>query len=263
MDPRLNPNLTRPSARIMQDIRSARPHNVTAIEGPNTPAPQKPLTNPPVRPDDTSKPSQILNEVVPATSVNAPKSTLNPTEVVDSIPMRQPQTEVAAATLPPLNSAHLIQMPGSGDVAREPQDDLDKILQAVNSRVKAPIALDPKKPKNYRISKIIRKVGEIKPVGQRQKPVLAMSVVIIVAMTLSTIAILAYRQGNKASTLTAQPGKVGTSYTAGAAIQAAGGTLVRPSDLDDYSQTLQESLNALNDKQDFDAGSLSAQIIGL
>ena len=262
MDPRLNPNLTRPSARIMQDIRSTRPNNIAAIEGPNPPAPEKPLTNPPVRPDDTSMP-KTLNGVPPGTSVNVPQSTLHPTEVVDSIPMRQPQTEVAAATLPPLNSAHMIQMPGSGDVAKEPQDDLDKILQAVNSRVKAPISLSPKKPKNYRISKIIRKVGEAKSDGQRQKPVLAMSVVIIVAMTLSAIAVLAYRQGSKASTLTAQPGKVGTSYTAGAAIQAAGGTLVRPSDLDDYSQTLQESLNALNDKQDFDAASLSAQIIGL
>lgn len=259
MDPRLNPNISRPSFRIMQDVRPTRSHSPLAIEGPNPPAPEKPLTNPPVRPDDRS---QFISEpkiTQPTASKRLPQSPITTTEIVESIPMRQPESiPTQKASL--LNT---IQMPGSENNTAQPQDDLDKILQAVNSRVKSPIGVVQKKPKQEVLSKIIRKVAKANIESQRPKPVLAMSVVIIIALTLSVVAVMAYRQGSKASTLSAQPGKVGTSYASGAAIQAAGGTLVRPSDLDDFSQTLQESLNSLNDKQDFDTTGLSAQLIGL
>jgi hypothetical protein len=259
MDPRLNPKLN-PAPTLVQDVNSptsATP--VHPIEGPNPPAPDKPLTNSPTRPDDRSPALPGMRASVPEQKV----SSFRPTEVVDAIPVHQ---QAQAPVQTPAIAAPIVQMPGYNQVQAEPQDDLDKILQAVNNRVKAPSAAVKSKPKGEILSKLKSKFGKIKGADNTnttRKPIVAMSVVVFIAVSLSTVAVMAYRQGQNSSAQAKQPGKVGTSYTAGAAIQAAGGTLVRPSDLDDYSQTLSEKLNGLNDSQDFDAASLSDGVLGL
>lgn len=257
MDPRLNPNLSLPSSRTMQDVKPVQPVAIQAIEGPNPPPPDKPLTNPPLRPDD----SMATKTVSASTSSHHPVIT----QVVESIPLREPEQLKPMLDISPMNSASLTQMPGYGNSHEEPQDELEKILQAVNNRVAGPISANSPKPKAQMFKKALNTAStKAKGVKRTSRPILAMTVVVFVAIALSAVAIFAYRQGSNASTLVnQQPGKVGTSFTAGAAIQAAGGTLVRPSDLDEYSQSLQQSLNALNDKQDFDSNSLSDAVLGL
>jgi hypothetical protein len=257
MDPRLNPNLALSSPRTMQDIKPIQRVTVQSIEGPNPPPPDKPLTNPPIRPDDN-----VTNN---AADTPAHANTPAITQVVESIPLREPEQLRPMMDVPPMNSATLTQMPGYGNPREEPQDELEKILQAVNNRVAAPINPNSSKPKAQIFKKVLSTTStKAKGARRTSRPILAMTVVVFVALTLSAVAIFAYKQGSRASPLVnQQPGKVGTSYVAGDAIQAAGGTLVRPSDLDDYSQSLQQSLNALNDKQDFDPGSLSDAVLGL
>lgn len=252
----------------MQDIRPPKPSNylnidiatkkeqtlpaVHKIEGPNPPPPDKPLTNPPIHPDNAPAVAKI------SVSKASPNDSLH-TEVVESIPVH-----IAAPTpAQPINPAPIMQMPGSEADSVEPEDDLDKILQAVNSRVKTPLKA-PAKPKSQAAAKLIAKASGFKNLTKNSRLAAALAVVAIMFIALSTVAVMAYRQGGKNSpALASQPGKVGTSYQAGDAIQAAGGTLVRPSDLDDFSQTLQDKLNALNDSQDFDSASLSDQTLGL
>ena len=244
MDPRLNPNLT-PAPRLMQDIKATAPnHSVQAIEGPNPSASNNPPTNLPVRPDDSIQ-----------TPISVPLPTTN---VVESIPVHQqsPELQSQSAAIP------VVQMPGPS-IDTPPEDDLDKILQAVNSRVSAPQSSLTPKAKAAPLSKILGKAKKFKLPSNPPRTIVAMGVVVIIAIGLSVVAVMAYHQGQQTSALTKQPGKVGTSYTASASIQAAGGTLVRPSDLDDYSQTLSQKLNGLNDTQDFDSASLSDATLGL
>jgi|GEM_PF-4425573 len=240
MDPRLHPKLTPRPAPLMHDVLPGTPVAQPPVDQqPNPSAPKKPMTS--------ASPNQIP-EVVPRPT----------TELVESIPVHQP-TQPMASQAP---AAPIVQMPGYNPATQEPEDDLDKILQAVNNRVNAPMS-PAAKPKKQILNKVVAKASKAKQAAKTSKPIAAMGVVVLVALALSTVAVMAYRQGSLKTTLAKQPGKVGTSYTAGAAIQSAGGTLVRPGDLDDYSQTLQNKLNGLNDSQDFDANSLSDSVLGL
>lgn len=248
MDPRLNANLNINSPKPVQDVALAPPSPAVL------PAPVAQMS-----PVSTSIPQapQPVSAVVQPVPLSAPppSPTQSTTEIVSSIPMSQP-SQGPIPSSPPVPA----QMPGNvQNQAVEPQDDLDKILQAVNNRVNEPL-----QPKPNAKSKILTKITAKKPsVPKTAKPVGAMAAVVCVVLVLSAVAVLAYRQGGKTSALANQPGKVGTSSASGAAIQSAGGTLVRPSDLDDYSQTLSTKLNALNDAQDFSADKLSDQVLGL
>jgi hypothetical protein len=183
------------------------------------------------------------------------------TEIVESIPVRQQGQPVSAAPgQPPGSPLPTMQMPSYGADPKDNEDELDSILQAVNNRVKTPPAGPAKQP-----SKLAAK---LKPGGERikghiksSKPIGAIAMALSMAILLSAAAVFAYRQAG--SHLSNQPGKVGTTSTASSTIQEAGGTLVRPSDLDDFSQALQTKLNSLNDSQDFNSNSLTDQTLGL
>jgi hypothetical protein len=231
MDPRLSPSLSPHRPNMVQDVKPPQ----AAVPPANT----VPAT-PPVAPLPQAPPASF--------------------EVVGSIPMAQPGKVAASpptfATPPPV-------LPSDNPQTRtEPEDDLDKILQAVNNRVQVPMKPQPKAKKEI-LSKVAAKAAKAKGLSKNSKPVGAMIAVVVVALTLCALAVYAYHQGAKSTTLASQAGKVGTSSAAAASIQAAGGTLVRPSDLDDYSQTLSSQLNSLNDSQDFSATPLSDAVLGL
>jgi hypothetical protein len=98
-------------------------------------------------------------------------------------------------------------------------------------------------------------------VGSR-KPIGAIIATVFIAAMLSVTAIFAYRQG-AISRVGASNAKVGTASSASSSISDAGNLLVRPSDLDDYSQSLQTKISNLNDSQDFSQQPLSDQMLGL
>jgi hypothetical protein len=243
MDPRLNPQF-----------------NPTQAPAATMPASQAPTQQ---QPDQQAPPQPAAqpHPAVPATpSTPAPPAhTPLKAEIVEAIPVHQPgQAQTAPNAVEPV-----IQLPNSPPPkAEEPHDDLDKILQAVNNRVAAPMQAQAK-PKREIAKKIAAKAAKVKPVNSNSKPVGLTVAVVMIALVLSVLAVRAYRQTSSAAPLSNQPGKVGTSYTASGAIQSAGGSLVRPADLDDYSQELQTKLNSLNDSQDFAGQSLSDQVLGL
>lgn len=237
MDPQLNLQ----PAPMMQDIQPPRPA-----------PPVPPMSNQPV-PSAPGPTPQPVNQQPPQAS---PPQTPVSAQLVESIPLRQPgqaPQPTQAVDQPP-------HMPNQA-LAPEP-DELDTILQAVNNRVKAPPAPVAQKPK-VRVAIPLTQLNRLKPKLPTKKPLGIMVVTLAVFAMLATTAVIAYRQGAKNIIASQQPSKVGTSYTASAAIQAAGGLLVKPSDLDDYKQNLQTKMGALNDGQDFDAKPLSDQMLGL
>jgi hypothetical protein len=254
MDPRLQP---RPSMGP-QPLQDIRPKPTAPAQAPPAPTPVVAAPAPSPAPP---APAAAPVPPTPAPQAAAPAPEMNPIkvpeaagyEVVDAIPMAQPNQAAAQATPAAEGQAEQTGAP-------EPEDELDKILQAVNNRVQAPAEAKNKKRKLFaKPAKKDKKAGTAKT-GPR--PVLPMVIVMSVAIGLCAAAVMAYHQSG-GKVLSNQPGKVGTSSDSSAAIQSAGGTLVRPSDLDDFSQTLSQQLNSLNDKGDFDANSLSTSVIGL
>lgn len=269
MDPRLNPHLNshRP---LMQDIRPPKPTNYLNVDIETKDfKPVAPLVQPAPPVNVAPKPQQpepapVDHKAMPQAAaphqieVKAPAHNWQP-EVVESIPVHM----AAPAAAPTHPAAPIMQMPGSSPAEAQPEDDLEKILQAVNNRVNAPINSQSKPRRRLNLN-LVGKLAGLKNITGNSRLAAALAVVVLMFIALSTVAVMAYRQGTKSSAaLTKQPGKVGTSYQASSAIQAAGGTLVKPSDLDDFSQTLEDKLNSLNDSQDFDPSALSSQALGL
>jgi hypothetical protein len=192
-----------------------------------------PVAAPPRPPAPASAPTPIRDSFTP--------------EIVDSIPVKQPGLVAA----PPANAPTPQTQSQLRPAGQE--DELDQILQAVNNRVKTPQPVTKAskplpKPKMPSIFK-----------GTRNYAVAVAA--ILIAGALSAAAVFAYRQS--AHAVANKPGQVGTTSTASSAVQSAGGVLIRPSDLDDYSQDLQTKLNNLNDNQDFENNSLSDKMLGL
>ena len=260
MDPRLNPNLT-PQPHPVVPMTKPLPQPLHLPTQPAS-AQQSPVPAP-AAPSVTQPAIQARPSVQPETPMANPIDQPMVTQVVASFPVKQQDAAPAQPQAATPGMSGPIQ--NTPNPSLKPEDDLDKILEAVNNRVKAPEK--PTNPKKKKLAKTLfgrtarlkDKTGKTK----NPKPIGAMIVVLMVALMLSATAILAYREGGHTAATTAGAGKVGTSYTASSAIQEAGGSLVNPADLDDYAQTLQTKLNSLNDSQDFTTSSLSDQVLGL
>jgi len=247
MDPRLTPPPANRNPRVVQDVkttlnRSGPPPNPFTGMTHTTPAPvPKPAT--------PTFPAARATSASP--SSDAPKS-FRP-EVVASIPVATPGKAASPAVPVPVNKPH----------DDNQDDDLDKILEAVNNRVKAPV---PATAKTKVPGAIAQKVkaggGKVKDKVGTSKPLGALVATVLVALMLAATAVFAYRQGATTKVGASVP-KVGTTSSASNSIQDAGNLLVRPSDLDDFSQTLQTKIDGLNDSQDFTQQPLSDQMLGL
>jgi hypothetical protein len=226
--------------------------------------PTAPAAQPAPQPHSAAPvPAQHQPQQVPPPAPAPPAHESLKTEIVEAIPVHQPgQAQAESTPAEPVIQLPNSSPPSSAAEPAQPHDDLDKILQAVNNRVATP-GPAPANPKKEIVKKIADKAAKVKPANSGAKPIGLTLAVIAIALALSFLAYRAYHQTNSAASLSNQPGKVGTSYTASGAIQSAGGALVRPADLDDYSQELQTKLDSLNDSQDFAANSLSDQVLGL
>jgi hypothetical protein len=196
--------------------------------------PTAPAAQPAPQPHSAAPvPAQHQPQQVPPPAPAPPAHESLKTEIVEAIPVHQPGQAQAEST--PAEPVIRVATPGPA----------------------------PANPKKEIVKKIADKAAKVKPANSGAKPIGLTLAVIAIALALSFLAYRAYHQTNSAASLSNQPGKVGTSYTASGAIQSAGGALVRPADLDDYSQELQTKLDSLNDSQDFAANSLSDQVLGL
>ncbi|HET9850099.1 MAG TPA: hypothetical protein VFP35_00500 [Candidatus Saccharimonadales bacterium] len=227
LSPITSPQVAQPQAAAHEP--AATPQPAPAQAHPAAPAPAQAAA-------DTSGPEPIIPQIVQDIPVHAPG---------------QPGPAPANPFMP---------APAAVTHSQTEEDDLDKILQAVNTKVKIPQVQDKSKsalPK----PKLKFSIASLMGLFKGPRPVGVLAVTAIVVLALIALAVLAYR--NPHHTASYQPGKVGTSSSSSDAIQQAGGTLVRPSDLDDYANGLQSKLNSLNDSQDFDSQALSNQNLGL
>jgi hypothetical protein len=257
MDPRLKsiPNpVTRSTPVIQPRSPAARPVNpfvgasVTASTAPHPIAQAAPTPHPIARP--ASAPPD--KAATPPTPPQPPKPFS--AEVIADIPVASPGQAQPSTPYAGVNR----QVPSQ---PAKPEDDLDKILEAVNSRVKAPVAVAPPKPKHQWLKKLTAlKKSKAKAEGRR--PIGAIAATVTVALLLAATAVLAYHQGANHTGGASIP-KVGTTSAAQNSISEAGNLLVRPSDLDDFSQAMQTKINNLNDSQDFSQAPLTDQMLGL
>ncbi len=197
-------------------------------------------------------PAQPTAQQIPAASEHSSVKT----EIVGEIPVKQ-QGQAAVVATQAANP--IIQMPSSPIAQAEPEDDLEKILQAVNNRVAQPTS-DKNSKKAEAAKKVAKKAASL-PHLLKGGPIVIAVVAVAIAFSLSVLAFYSFKHAP--AKLSGKSGVVGTTYAASDAIQQAGGTLVRPADLDDYSSQLQTKLNALNDSGDFDSTPINDKVLGL
>ncbi|HVO86612.1 MAG TPA: hypothetical protein VMT23_02670 [Candidatus Binatia bacterium] len=179
-------------------------------------------------------------------------------QVVEAIPVHQPGQVASTAPIP------INPIAGDGPSvvhSQQADDDLDRILQSVNNRTKA-AQIKPPKKSVLPTQKLSATAGSLKGIFKNKTPIGLTLLAAVVAVGLSLAAVAAYRENNKTQ-LSKIPSTVGTSSAASDSIQQAGGSLVRPADVDNYADGLQSKLNSLNDSGDFDSTSLSDQSLGL
>ncbi len=146
---------------------------------------------------------------------------------------------------------------------------LDDLLKDVNQAVKNP---DQDTPKSHWRPKLALKLKSKKSKNDNKvaaqhiskAPVLAMVTAFVVGVALIGAAVYAFKSPQASpSSAKSTPSRVGTSALATDAIQAAGGTVVKPGDLTDLSSDLQAKPATLNDNEDFNQTPLSDKTLGL
>jgi len=183
-------------------------------------------------------------------------------EIEHGIPVKSPAQDDGLGNSNPIT--HTGQFIEEG--GEHSDKELDHILQDVNKKVEEANNKADAKDRFAFLNRKLRTKTRPKPdKAKSAKPALAVIVAIIFALSLSVAAYYAFKPA-KSKTInntTTNNGKVGTSSSSSDAVQAAGGTLVKPSDLSDLSNTLQSKINGLNDSQDFNQQALSDQALGL
>lgn len=210
-------------------------------------------------------PPKLMQDI--STPQQKPQNTdLIKTELEHRIPVRQPgQVSQAQNTNQP-NPIAMGNQPHQDGQGKN-DAELDNILKEVNQNVKSNDTKSEEKKDNALKKKIFskqRKPENRKPHGH--KPILITVMALFVAVGLSAAAVFAFKQEGDSSLSkqqSASPSRVGTSVESSGAVQAAGGTLVTPSDLSNLSSLLEQEVSELNDAQDFNATDLSDKNLGI
>jgi len=228
-----------------------RPYNPISGVQPAAPSQQ------PVQPQATPQTPSNMPPAQP-TQPQSPAADPKPltTEIVDAIPLRQPGQPMQDIS----GASPVMQMPAYNNLPPAGEDELDKILKAVNDRVKSPAETPQAKKKTPIV--LLGRLKNISVKLKKPKPIAPIVLAVLVFCLLAATAVIAYRQG-ASKKVNGTPGIVGTSSASASTIEASGGLLVRPNDLDDFSQDLQTKMSSLNDSQDFSSSALGDQALGL
>jgi hypothetical protein len=285
MQPNHNPFQTPGSGfnpQPMQDIGPARPAAPApppvqqTVPQPIMPQPsQAPAFTPPMPQPQQPTPAPMMpTQPAPAPAMNPIAATPDQApsassqiavsarpEIVQSIPVRMPNmspaqtTPSAPGTLPstepqipaqPL-AANPFAATTPAAAAQDPEDSrIEQILQDVNSAVKKPEA--PQAAKAGPAAKVAPLKDKVKGAAANPKPKMLVALAVITCISLSLAAYYAFHQTKTVAIRTGPAYKlVGTSANSGASIKAGGGTLVTPSDIEDFSKISQSQLDKLND----------------
>lgn len=198
------------------------------------------------------------------TSNGQPNQDLMKVELEHNIPIRQPSEPASNDATPAVPSKQFIEAGGKGD------KHLENLLKDASKSVKGLTDL-PAKKSRMSLKKLFTKKPQPKaaeavapsvttpspaPKTNRRTPLVAVVIAFIAAAALTAVAIYAFRQNQSAST--------GVSSKSNAVSnQTASGTALESSELNSLATDLQSKIDQLDDAQDFDAGSLSDQNIGL
>jgi hypothetical protein len=239
------------------------PNPVSQQQFTQSPAPAQPT------PASFSTPPPSNPISVPVTQYSAPAPQPSPVpsrpEVIQSIPVREPNapgspTIAQVASAPATANPFSAVQPQSVTGAQDPEDTrIEQILQDVNSAVNKPEAATAQQAK---ASKKSLKDKIKLPSSKHHKVLVALAV--ITCLSLSMAAYFAFHQTKTVAFRPGPPMKlVGTSAASSDSIKAGGGTLISPSDIDDFNKNTQSQLDKMNDSGDFDSTPINTQALGL
>lgn len=255
--PPAQPNFTQsPQPRPMNDIApptpsySQPPYPQNPMQ-PTAPAPspfpvagQQPYTQPaaqPLRP-------QLVQDIPVRVAASTPADQFSPHPY--SPPQQRPENpfNVARTTGDPFTDNHM-----------------EDILKDVNRNVSRS---DPKVRKNPVAAiasklKLTKLKTHTKKVVSHPKPIMIVGLAAVAFISLALAAFFAFNSDSTARPLGPEVKVVGTTAAAGDSIQAGGGTLVSPQEVEDLTDSLKKQVNGFNESQDFGQDPLTDQSLGL
>ena len=189
-------------------------------------------------------------------------------QLVTDIPVKAPASQPAPAPTHHVPSAGVPQASPYAAQAnigqyQTYQPAMDDILKDVNRAVKKPEAVKKNKFKTlFSAANPIHLPKKAAAAVSQPKPALVIGLSVIAFISLSAAAYLAFA-GNKDAAPLPEVKVVGTSAAAGDSIQASGGKLVSPQQVEEMTNTLKQQLYNFNESQDFNPEPLSDQSLGL
>ena len=252
-----NPNTTRftpPAPRPMDDFTPPAPSS-PAI----SPHPMQPMAPPaptPFPPQGYQPPPQISR---PQVAQNIPVQSHPPAQVAASGP--QPYSPPQQR---PQNPFTYPNNPSPSGVNYS-DNRMDDILKDVNRNVSRPEQKEAKKnlPEITDKLKMSKLRSHAQKAATHPKPMMIVALAVITFLSLSMAAFFAFNKDGNVGQVGPEVKLVGTTAAAGDSIQAAGGTLVSPQEVEDLSDVLKKQVDGFNDSQDFNQEPLSDQALGL
>lgn len=142
---------------------------------------------------------------------------------------------------------------------------MENILKDVNRNVAKPDSKTRKNP----LAAVASKLGlnrlktHTKKAVSQPKPMMIVGLAAATFISLALAAFFAFNNDGNARPVGPEVKVVGTTAAAGDSIQAGGGTLVSPQEVEDLSNNLENQINGFNESQDFGQDPLTDQALGL
>jgi hypothetical protein len=141
---------------------------------------------------------------------------------------------------------------------------MENILKDVNRNVGRP---EPKQSKGLADLLARLKLDKLKSgakkVASEPKPAAMIALAVVACLSLAAAAFFAFGGGSGKRSALTEVTVVGTTAAAGDSIQAAGGSLVSPQEIEDLSNALKKQIGSTNENQDFNPEPLTDQALGL
>lgn len=142
---------------------------------------------------------------------------------------------------------------------------MEDILKDVNRNVSRPDSKIRKKPLAAIAGKLklTKLTTHTKKAVSQPKPMMIVGLAAVTFISLALAAFFAFNSDGNARPVGPEVKVVGTTAAAGDSIQAGGGTLVSPQEVEDLSESLNKQINGFNESQDFGQDPLTDQALGL
>lgn len=195
-----------------------------------------------------------------------PQPSLRPMQDITPVPAKtehqepeKPTAEILPKTEPKAADVDIVAapveaVPGSEVRSEQPLPDLSADPQTTPPNAEQ----KPLKDADKELDSIVKEVNAEKAHSEKQdskssKPIMVAVIALVIAMLLGVVAFFAFKNTEESS----------TQKDTGQSQNATQQTTLSPEDLNTASKDIESSLNQFNDEQDFGAGEVSDQTLGL